>query len=380
MKKIFFIVIIFLSIMLIALSCRVWGKADAEIQETLSDDIVHTETDEQEFSAILEVKPVEAAESEEEFALIYNPPEGGSPENEGKILFSSKYNDEEESTHDFLYLMDPDGTNLVRLAYFGHSMAGPSWSPEYSRIAYSARLTNQSKIFIMTADGSANKQLTFGEGDDKFPTWAPDGTHIAYISYIDKVPNLFIIDIYGENKKQLTFAEGGDAVLWPSFSPVCDTIAYTYNQEGGEVGARILTIKSDGTEMLEFMEPSVSREHFAHPGWSPDGKTIYFISGDKSSHTEIWKVDYYKVIHNLSAPEEDRYDDIGLMKLTNLVSIGAAATFRPRVSPNGEQIVFCGGIPTEKPSGYNLITVNIDGSNPINITSAISEACNWPDW
>lgn len=132
--------------------------------------------------------------------------------------------------------------------------------------------------------------------------------------------------------------------------------------------------------MLEFMALSVAREHFAHPGWSPDDNIIYFISGDKSPHTEIWKVDYYKVVHNLTAPEEDRYDDIGLMQLANLGSIGAGATYRPRVCPEGEKIVFCGGTPTEKPSGYNLITINADGSNPVNITNDIAEACNWPDW
>lgn len=371
--------IIFIFI-LTAVSCRMEDKSNGDMTIISSEEPLLDNTEKEEIAEILEDGPVVEIDSEQESTLLYDPPEGGSPENKGKIIFSSKHNEERDSTHDFLYCMDPDGSSLERLEYFGHSMRHPAWSPEYSRIAYSGTLAGQDKIFIMTADGKLHEQLTFGEGSDKFPTWSPDGTHIAYISYIDKVPNLFIIDIYGENKKQLTFVEGGDTVRWPSFSPVSDTIAFTYNKAGSEVGARILTIKSDGTEMLEFMEPSVSREHFAHPGWSPDGKIIYFKSGDKSPHTEIWKVDYYKVIHNLNAPEEDRYDDIGLTKLTNLGSIGAAATYRPRVSPDGDQIVFSGGIPTEKPSGYNLITVNIDGSNPINITPAISEACDWPDW
>ena len=95
------------------------------------------------------------------------------------------------------------------------------------------------------------------------------------ISCVDKVPNLLIIDIDGQ--KKLTFAEEDDAVIWPSFSPISDTIAYTFNQGDKEIGARILTMKSDGTEILEFMVPFVSREQFAHPGRFPDDKIIYLF-------------------------------------------------------------------------------------------------------
>ena len=75
---------------------------------------------------------------------------------------------------------------------------------------------------------------------------------IAYISYIDGTPNLFVVDIYGKNQKQLTFVEGEDTVVWPSFSPIEDAIAYTYNSSEEGIGARIIIIKSDGTEIVSF--------------------------------------------------------------------------------------------------------------------------------
>jgi Tol biopolymer transport system component len=118
---------------------------------------------------------------------------------------------------------------------------------------------------------------------------------------------------------------------------------------------------------------------FYHSGWSPDCKILYFIS-NQSHHTEIWKIDYYKLIHNLTASEEDKYDDLGLMQLTDLYGNGAGATFRPRVSPDGNKIVFCGGIAEKQPPRYNLITINTDCTEITNITDFTIDGCEWPAW
>lgn len=316
-------------------------------------------------------------EDEKAFEKIYNPPEGGSPENIGKIIFCSQSIETREADY-YLYTINPDGSNMTKLAFFGNWMWHPAWSPEYSRIAYSANLIGGNKIFIMTADGSQNKQITFGDGDDKFPTWSPDGKHIAYISYVNGTPNLFIIDIYGNNKKQLTFVEGKDTVLWPSFSPVEDAIAYTYNSSEEGIGERIIVIRSDGTKIIELPPPENPKAHFGHPAWSPDGKILYFIS-NQSKYCEIWKIDYYKLIHNLTASDDDKYDDLGLMQLTHFNGNGAAE-YRPRVSPDGKKIVFCGWTTEEKSPGHNLITINIDGTEIKNITDFTADECEWPDW
>ncbi|MCG9479741.1 MAG: hypothetical protein K9H14_05970 [Actinomycetia bacterium] len=318
-------------------------------------------------------------EDEETFEKLYNPPQEGSPENIGKIIFCSEPEETEENGDYYLYTINSDGSEMTKIAFFGDWMWHPVWSPEYSRIAYSANLGDTEKIFIMTADGSANKQLTFGEGRDKFPTWSPDGKLIAYISYIDSTPNLSVIDIYGKSQKQLTFVEGKDTVVWPSFSPVEDTIAYTYNSSEEGIGARIIVVKSDGTEIVKIPAPENPKAHFSHPGWSPDGKIMYFLS-NQSRHVEVWKIDYYKLIHNLTADENDKYDDLGLMQLTDLYGNGVAADYRPRVSPDGKKIVFCGGCQEEPVSGFNLITINTDGSDITNITDFTIDACEWPDW
>ena len=123
-------------------------------------------------------------ENEDEFSELYNSPEGGSPENVGKIIFCSESKKTEENGDYYLYTINPDGSNMTKMPFFGDWMWHPVWSPEYSRIAYSANLGGDNKIFIMTADGSINKQLTFGEGRDKFSNlvsgWKIDCIYIIY--------------------------------------------------------------------------------------------------------------------------------------------------------------------------------------------------------
>lgn len=310
-----------------------------------------------------------------EFKLLYNPPPGGNPENIGKIIYASDPGETGNADYD-LYTINPDGSNKTRLTFNEKYTDHPAWSPEYSRIAYSTTVDFDDRIFIMTADGKEKKQLTFGEKgrDDKFPTWSPDGKYLAYISYQNKIPNLWVMDIYGENVKQLTFVKGEDTVLWPSWSPRGDVIAFSYNKAGKEIDFRLHTIKPDGTderELLSSTDPDLG-DH--EPAWSPDGKIMYFIS-NRSSHLEIWKFDYDKLV----TANYSQSADIGLQQISNLHAVNTTPDHRPRVSPDGSKIVFYGVGSDWNNIGTNLYTMNIDGSNLTNITKSI-DGSEWPDW
>jgi Tol biopolymer transport system component len=313
------------------------------------------------------------------YKLLYSPPAGGSPENIGKILFASNPANTPNTDYD-LFTINPDGTGKTQITHFGKYINDPVWSPERSRIAYSALAKgNQDKIYIMTADGNESRQLTFGNSRDKFPTWSPDGKQIAYISYRDNVPNLFVMDIDGNNTKQLTNVSGKNTVLWPSWSPVSDVIAYSYNKAGEDVDFRLEIIKSDGTGQKEILSSNDKDLSDHEPAWSPDGKTMYFLSNRNSRHIEIWRLDYKKWEQKMAEADKINYEDIGLEKVSNLYSVNVNADHRPRVSPDGKKIVFYGVGSDWNNIGTNLYTLNIDGTNLTNITKSI-DGDEWPDW
>ncbi|MFA5985930.1 MAG: hypothetical protein WC819_01105 [Parcubacteria group bacterium] len=313
------------------------------------------------------------------YKKLYDPPEGGDQKNIGKIIFASDLGSTTNADYD-LYTINPDGTEKTRLTTVEGFIDHPAWSPEHSRIAYSAHVDeyNTEKIFIMTVDGSEKRQLTFGKSRDKFPTWSPDGKYIAYIAYTDNTPNLFVLDIYGENQKQLTFVDKGETALWPTWSPDGSVIGYSYNKAGDEIDFRLRTIRPDGTDMREIIssnDPDVS-DH--EPAWSPDGKTLYFLS-NRSSQMEIWKMDYDKYLQLITTHEEIDDKNVNLTQVSHLASVNVNPDHRPRVSPDGKKIVFYGVGSDWHNIGTNLYIINVDGTGLTNITKSI-DGNEWPNW
>jgi len=397
MKRLFLIIIVCILVLTISAACNT-KKENIEVKtgEKILTEDADNETP-QDAQGKISSNENEKASTEDstnknsstindsEFALLYNPPSGGNPENIGKIIFSSQSGKTDESGDYYLFTINPDGSNKVKIADFGEFMQHPAWSPEYSRIAYSANVDGKDKIFIMSSDGSENKQLTFGDSYDKFPTWSPDGKYIVYVSYTHRntgnTANLFVMDIYGKNIKQLTFLEGADEYAsWPCWSPVSDVIAYTstvVKEDGNEV-TRLYTIKADGTGMTELLTSDNLEDSDVEPAWSSDGRILYFKS-NRTRHSEIWKVDYYKILHNMTVTDDTKYDDIGLVQVSNLYSLGVHPDHRPRVSPDDKKIVFYGVGHDWNNIGTNLYIINIDGKDLTNITKSI-DGNEWPDW
>jgi TolB protein len=66
--------------------------------------------------------------------------------------------------------MDPDGSNLTRLAEHGLS---PSWSPDNRQIVLASNRDGKLQIYAMQADGSNLRRLTNNKAKDSAPAAAP---------------------------------------------------------------------------------------------------------------------------------------------------------------------------------------------------------------
>jgi Tol biopolymer transport system component len=186
------------------------------------------------------------------------------------------------------------------------------------------------------------------------------------------------MDTQGENSKQLTFVDGKDTVLWPSWSPISDTIAFSYNKAGDEIDFRLQVIKSDGTGQKEILSSNDRDLNDHEPAWSPDGKTLYFLS-NRTSQMEIWKLDYEKWEQGILENKKLEEKEIGLKLVSHLSSVNVNPDHRPRVSPDGKKIVFYGVGSDWNNIGTNLYTLNIDGTELTNVTKSI-DGNEWPDW
>jgi Tol biopolymer transport system component len=84
------------------------------------------------------------------------------------------------------HVIDADGGNLTKLFEYPSYGTRVTWSPDGSRIAFDSWTGhNSADIFVANLDGSNRKVLTVFPTDDTAPVWSPDGTRILFCAEVD---------------------------------------------------------------------------------------------------------------------------------------------------------------------------------------------------
>ncbi len=134
-----------------------------------------------------------------------------SPDNQ-KIAFVSN-----RSGSPQIYIMDTDGSNIIRLTYEGNYNTSPSWSPKGNRIAYEGRVNGRFQIFSIDEDGRSNVQHTADNVDHETPSWSPDGRYLAFSSRGNGKSTISVINANGSNLRILY--ENTSGCMSTSWSP-----------------------------------------------------------------------------------------------------------------------------------------------------------------
>jgi TolB protein len=111
-----------------------------------------------------------------------------------------------------IYVLNADGTNVARLT--SGILKGnvgmwlrPRWSPDGRKIAFATdrdRTDGTSEIYVMNADGSNLVRLTFNDVLDAEPTWSPDGKMIAFHRTVLGHAQVFVMQADGSNQTRIT--------------------------------------------------------------------------------------------------------------------------------------------------------------------------------
>jgi Tol biopolymer transport system component len=222
-----------------------------------------------------------------------------------------------------------------------------AWSPDGSKIAFSARAGGNDEIHVMNADGSNLLRLTNDSASDRYPSWSPDGTKLVYASH----PNSGDWEIYtmnadGTNKRFLTNNNVDD--IYPAWSPDGRKIAFSRKTSDD---FDLFTMNANGSGSQRLLNRD--SDDF-DPVWSPDGSRLLFTAVDGNSNIFV--------INS---------DGTGLRALTNNRADDEQADW----SPDGSQIIFRS---TRSGSG-DLYIMNANGTNQLQLsyTPSGEEAPAW---
>ena len=216
-----------------------------------------------------------------------------------EILFISDRDDVRD-----LYLMDPDGSNVRRLFKKEVYRGRPAWAPGGTQIAYMHLRwdIDEYPIYIATLGEQKEEELIMNAHN---PAWAPDGTEIV----CSISARLTIINVRTGKQKRPLSRKVADWQLQPSWSDVGNKIAFTGHKDpplppdrkpgdpfppGWEDKQTIFIVNSDGTDFKQLVAeagPKASR-----PAISPNGEEVLYTQ-EINGLLQIFKVDVNSGVH-----------------------------------------------------------------------------------
>jgi Tol biopolymer transport system component len=287
-----------------------------------------------------------------------------------------------------IWTMNADGTAQTRLltaAGDGTDYSLPAWSPDGTRIAYTAwsnkggtpqnaRAEDQTAaIWTMAVDGS-DRRMVFdgataspGEADAWIPAWSPDGRWLTFTLSPKSQPatgaaepqanvapgqvgppslvqgsSVWIVRPDGTEARRLS-SEQVDAI-GATWAPDGQRIAFVASAPGMVAKIHVATVSPSG--LADEAVVSGDRGDDWSPAWSPDGRQVAYAS-DSSGNDEIW-------VATLGGGLS------GIRQLTD----DTAGDWVPAFSPDGSQIVFV----SDRTGEPEIWSMAADGSDPRNLT------------
>ena len=280
----------------------------------------------------------------------------------------------------------------------------PQISPDGAWVAYTvstpdtAEDQNKSAVWMASWDGSRNVRLTTSKQGENTPRWSPDGRWLAFLSSReDEHTQIWLLDrLGGEGRKATTLPGDVDDYVWapdgkrialvvadadttkPKTPPpiVIDRFQFKQDEEGylGKQRRHLygLDVESGKTTMLTSGDYDE-----VLPAWSPDGKSLAFVSKrrpdfDRDNNWDLYVIDAApgggvapRQLTTFEGPDNDPDTES-----------------RPAWSPDGRSIAYLQGGPLKLIyyAVQKLAVVPLAGGAPRILTAGLDRNATNPVW
>jgi len=147
--------------------------------------------------------------------------------------------------------------------------------------------------FLNVETGRVEREIPFPNlGEIQAPAYSPDGRWVAFSALAGGFTDLYLYDLQADTLHALTHDSYAD--LEPAWSPDGKMLAFATDRFSTNLptlmpGNYRLALINPFTDSITPL-PSFTDGKNINPQWSPDGKSIYFLS-DRTGITDIYKLD-----------------------------------------------------------------------------------------
>ncbi len=184
----------------------------------------------------------------------------------------------EEETQTWLY--DFSRETLTRFTYEGHVNQNAIWTPDGKWIAIQSNREGTMNIFRQRTDGSGGPEHLITSEYNNFPmSWSHDGQLLAFAE-VNPATGYDIWVLRMSDHKAQAFLRTPFNKSVPLFSPDGHWLAYI-SDESGRFEIYVQPYPGPGGKW------QISTEGGAEPLWNPNGRELFYRSGDKMMAVDI---------------------------------------------------------------------------------------------
>ena len=190
-----------------------------------------------------------------------------------------------------LYLMDPDGSNVRRVFEKEAPRAEPAWSPDGKQIVYSRIINDARVVHIATLGEQVEERIAIGGP----AAWAPDGTELAFIrGWASEKMQITLFNLHTGNQKNLFPPKAIPSWMSSSakWSPTGEKLAFSWLHrvplKDFVETETVYTINRDGTGLTQIIEEAGPRA--TSPVWSPRGDALLYKRSTGNRSYQIFKI------------------------------------------------------------------------------------------